>query len=91
MPGSRLLATSCQDRDSSSHGRGMVEKNNALRVAALGFAGAVGFASAVAVREKLPAEALGLKIPLSAPAGLVIGWGRPSRRPGRCRWRRWWP
>ena len=52
-----------------------VNENTALRVAALGFAGAVGFASAVAVREQLPTEALGLRLPLPVPAGLVVGWG----------------
>ena len=50
-------------------------ENIALRVAALGFAGAVGFASVVAIREQLPTEALGLRLPLSVPAGLVVGWG----------------
>lgn len=50
-------------------------ENTVLCVAAWGFAGAVGFGSAVAIREQLPAEALGLKLPLSVPAGLILAWG----------------
>lgn len=53
----------------------------ALRAAALGFAGAVGFASAVALREDLPAEALGLRLPLSVPAGLAVGLGAAIAAP----------
>ena len=81
--------TSSQDWDSYSHWKGIVAESTALRVAALGFAGAVGFASAVALREDLPAAALGLKIPLSVPTGLVVGLGWEFRRPGQCQWRRW--
>jgi hypothetical protein len=62
-------------------GRGFVAENTALRLAALGFAGAVGFSSAVAIREQLPAAALGLKISLSVPSGLVVGLGAAIAAP----------
>jgi hypothetical protein len=46
-----------------------------LRAAALGFAGATGYSSVVAIREDLPGEPLGIRIPLSVSTGLLIGWG----------------
>jgi len=46
-----------------------------LRAAALGFAGATGYSSVVAIREDLPGEPLGICIPLSVSTGLLIGWG----------------
>lgn len=52
-----------------------MDRNSKLRMAALGFAGSVAFASAVAIREELPAEALGLRIPVSVPTGLAVGLG----------------
>jgi hypothetical protein len=46
-----------------------------LRTAAMVFAGATGFGSIVAMRDNIPGEPLGLKIPLSVPTGLLVGWG----------------
>jgi hypothetical protein len=44
-------------------------------MAAIAFAGAAGFGSAVALRNNVPGEPLGLKIPLSVRSGLLVGWG----------------
>ena len=46
-----------------------------LRAAALAFAIAAGLGSAVAVRDQLPGQPLGIGVPLSVPAGLLAGWG----------------
>lgn len=46
-----------------------------LLAAALAFAGAAGLGSAVAVRDQLPGQPLGVSVPLSVPAGLLAGWG----------------
>jgi hypothetical protein len=49
--------------------------DRALRTAALAFACAAGFGSAVAIRDRVPGEPLGIRIPLSVPLGLLAGWG----------------
>ena len=49
--------------------------DRALLAAAIAFAGAAGLGSAVAIRDQLPGEPLGIGIPLSVPAGLLAGWG----------------
>jgi hypothetical protein len=49
--------------------------SHALRMAAIAFAGAAGFGSAVALRSNVPGEPLGLKISLSVRSGLLVGWG----------------
>ena len=53
----------------------------ALRAAALGFAAATGYNSVVAIRENLPGEPLGLRIPLSVPSGILAGWGSAVAAP----------
>lgn len=53
----------------------------ALRAAALGFAGATGYNSVVAIREQVPGEPLGLRIPLSVSTGIFIGWGSAVAAP----------
>jgi hypothetical protein len=37
--------------------------------------------SVVAIRDQLPGEPLGVSIPLSAPAGLLAGWGAAVAAP----------
>ena len=49
--------------------------DRALLAASIAFAGAAGLGSAVAIRDRLPGEPLGIGIPLSVPAGLLAGWG----------------
>ena len=49
--------------------------DDALLGVSLMFAGAAVWGSAVAVRDQLPGEPLGITVPLSVPAGLVAGWG----------------
>jgi len=55
--------------------------NDALRAAALGFACATGYNSVVAIREQLPGEPLGLRIPLSVSTGILVGWGAAVAAP----------
>ena len=66
-----------------------VNENTALRVAALGFAGAVGFASAVAVREQLPMEALGRDFRSRFPQGWSSDGEQASPLLGQCLWQPW--
>ena len=49
--------------------------DRALLAASVAFAAAAGLGSAVAIRDELPGEPLGITVPLSVPAGLVAGWG----------------
>jgi hypothetical protein len=49
--------------------------DRALLSASLAFAGAAVLGSAVAIREQLPGQRLGVSVPLSVPAGLLAGWG----------------
>ncbi len=49
--------------------------DRALLAASIAFAGAAGLGSAVAIRDQLPGEPLGIGIPLSVPAALLAGWG----------------
>ena len=49
--------------------------DGALLAASLAFAGATGLGSAVAVREQLAGQPLGISVPLSVRAGLLAGWG----------------
>ena len=55
--------------------------DRALRAAALGFAGATGYNSVVAIRENVPGEPLGLRIPLSVSTGIAVGWGSAVAAP----------
>ena len=52
-----------------------------LRAAALGFAGATAYNSLVAIRERLPGEPLGIRIPLSVSTGILVGWGSAVSAP----------
>lgn len=52
-----------------------------LRAAALGFVGATGHNSVVAIREDLPGEPFGIRIPLSVSAGIMVGWGSAVAAP----------
>jgi hypothetical protein len=47
----------------------------ALLGASLAFAGATVLGSAVAIRDQLPGQPLGMSVQLSVPAGLMAGWG----------------
>src|SRR5271165_2925453 len=53
----------------------------ALRAAAVGFACATAFNSAVAIRDELPGEPLGIRVPLTVPMALVVGWGAAVAAP----------
>jgi hypothetical protein len=46
-----------------------------LSFASIAFAGAASLGSAVAIRDQLPGQPLGIGIPLSVPAGVLAGWG----------------
>ena len=52
-----------------------VNPDRALLSASLAFAGAAVLGSAVAIRDQLPGQPLGVSVPLSVPAGLLAGWG----------------
>ena len=56
-------------------------RDRALLAAALGFAGATGYNSVVAIREQLPGEPLGIRIPLSVSTGILVGWGSAVAAP----------
>ena len=51
------------------------DRDRALLVASIAFAGAASVGSAVAIRDQLPGQPLGISVPLSVPAGLAAGWG----------------
>jgi hypothetical protein len=55
--------------------------DSALLAASLGFAAAAALGSAVAIRDQLPGEPLGVSVPLSVPAGLLVGWGAAVAAP----------
>lgn len=46
-----------------------------LKWAATGFACATAYNSAVAIRENLPGEPLGVRVPISVSTGILTGWG----------------
>jgi hypothetical protein len=52
-----------------------------LRAAALAFAGATGYNSVVAIRDNVPGEPLGVRIPLRVPTGILVGWGSAIAAP----------
>jgi hypothetical protein len=58
-----------------------VGPEGALLGASLAFAGAATLGSVVAIRDQLPGEPLGLSVPLSVPAGLLVGWGAAVAAP----------
>ena len=53
----------------------MIKPDSALLAASAAFAGACGLGSAVALRQSLPGEPLGIMLPITVPRGLLIGWG----------------
>ena len=55
--------------------------DRALLAASAAFAAAAGLGSAVAIRDELPGEPLGITVPLSVPAGLIAGWGAAVAAP----------
>ena len=56
-------------------------QDRALLAASVAFAAAAGLGSAVAIRDELPGEPLGITVPLSVPAGLLAGWGAAVAAP----------
>jgi hypothetical protein len=57
------------------------DPDGVLLGASFAFAGASVLGSAVAIRDQLPGEPLGVSIPLSVPAGLLAGWGAAVAAP----------
>jgi hypothetical protein len=55
--------------------------DRAVLVAALGFACATGYNSVVAIRDDVPGEPLGIRIPLTVPTGILVGWGSAVAAP----------
>ena len=55
--------------------------DRALLAASVAFAAAAVLGSAVAIRDELPGEPLGIIVPLSVPAGLIAGWGAAVAAP----------
>jgi len=53
----------------------MTGSGRVLQLAAWAFAGATVFGSAVSIRNRLPGEPLGIRLPLSVPTALLVGWG----------------
>jgi drug/metabolite transporter (DMT)-like permease len=53
----------------------------ALWGAAVGFACATAFTTAVAIRDDLPGRPLGIQVPLSVPTGILVGWGAAVAAP----------
>jgi hypothetical protein len=51
------------------------DRDRALAAAALAFACATGFGSAVAIRDEVPGEPFHIRVPLSVPWAVLIGWG----------------
>jgi len=51
------------------------DPDRALRTAALMFACAAAFGTAVTIRDDLPGEPLGIRVPLTVPTGILVGWG----------------
>lgn len=60
---------------------GTDHSDRALRAAAAGFACAAVFGSAVAIRDDLPGEPLGIRVPLTVPVGILVGWGAAVAAP----------
>jgi hypothetical protein len=52
-----------------------VKSGRPLQLAAWAFAGATLFGSVVSIRNNLQGEPLGIRLPLSIPTALLIGWG----------------
>jgi hypothetical protein len=56
-------------------------RNRVLGVAAIGFASATTYNSVVAIRENVPGEPLGIRVPLSVLTGIAVGWGSAVAAP----------
>ena len=52
-----------------------------MRWAATGFACATAYNSVVAIREDLPGEPLGARVPISVSTGILTGWGSSVAAP----------
>jgi hypothetical protein len=74
-PGDRLGAFEARDAAAGRMG------DKSPRWAAIGFACTTGYASAVALRENLPGEPFGLRVPISVRAGILTGWGSSVAAP----------
>jgi hypothetical protein len=74
-PGDRLVAFEARDAAAGRMG------DKSPRWAAIGFACTTGYASAVALRENLPGEPFGLRVPISVRAGILTGWGSSVAAP----------
>jgi hypothetical protein len=61
--------------------RTTLRSDRALRAVALAFAGATGYNSVVAIREKVPGEPFGIRIPLPVSTGILVGWGSAVAAP----------
>jgi len=57
------------------------DKDRVLSAAAFGFACVAAYNSIVAIREGLPGEPLGLRIPLPVSMGVLAGWGAAVAAP----------
>jgi hypothetical protein len=53
----------------------------AMRAAAVSFAAATAYTSAVAIREGLPGQPLGIGVPLSVSTAVKVGWGSAVSAP----------
>ena len=52
-----------------------MESGRQLQLAAWAFAGATLLGSVVSIRNNVPGEPLGIRLPLSVPAAVLVGWG----------------
>lgn len=52
-----------------------LNRERQLRIAAEAFSAAALFGSAVSVRDRARGEPLGIRLPLSVPVALLLGWG----------------
>ena len=52
-----------------------MENGRQLQLSAWAFAGATLLGSIVSMRDNVPGEPLGIRLPLSVPVGLLVGWG----------------
>jgi len=61
--------------------RTTTRSDRSLLIAAIGFACATGYNSVVAIRDEVPGEPLGIRIPLPVPTGILLGWGSAVAAP----------
>ena len=63
------------------HAARRVAAGDGIRLAAVAFAITCVYSSVVSVRDDLPGRPLGLRIPLTVPVGLLVGWGAAVAAP----------